>query len=193
MTTDVDPAPGAALAADAAPTPPAARPAPGPGRPRIRQMRYEPLQGERFAEPARAAAAGRPVTVPTPRVPPMDRGARNPAAARDQPGRGQRGDDRLRADTEAVLRLVLEVLDGQRAPGQLAGHLTAPAVRCVRAAARGGGRSRLTSLRICRPLPGVAEVAAVYRIDGRARAIAARFEQSPAPPLRWRCVAVRLG
>jgi hypothetical protein len=92
-----------------------------------------------------------------------------------------------------VLRLLLEVLDGRRPVAQLDEHLTRPALRCVRAAGcRGSGRSRLTSMRVCRPVPGAAEVAAVYRLDGRARALAARFERTR-DGAGWRCVAVRLG
>jgi hypothetical protein len=51
----------------------------------------------------------------------------------------------------------------------------------------------MTSLHVSRPCADAVEVAAVYRIGGRARALAARFE-GPAPeePAAWRCVTLRL-
>jgi hypothetical protein len=45
-------------------------------------------------------------------------------------------------------------------------------------------------MRLCLPAPGAAEVAAVCGIDGRVRALAARFERRGG---RWLCTAVRLG
>lgn len=152
------------------------------GSPRLRWMRYEPLPGEplgppeqvRDAAPAEHARTGRP------RTPCVEHAGS--AAAADAIG--------LRAN--AVLRLLLEVLDGRRPVTQLAGHLAPTALRYVRAAGRrGSGRSRLTSLRICRPAAGAAEVAAVYRLDGRARAVAARFERDAQGA--WRCAVLRLG
>jgi Family of unknown function (DUF6459) len=138
--------------------------------PRIRPMRYEPLPGEPC------------VALPLPPVP--DAAASVP----EPPAR----DERLGPTAHTVLRLLLEVLDGRRPAVQLAAHLAPGALRYVRAAGRrGSGRSRLSSVRICRPAEAAAEVAAVYRLDGRARAVAARFEREPDGT--WRCVALRLG
>jgi hypothetical protein len=112
----------------------------------------------------------------------------------------------LRPGIARVLRVALEVLDGRRPLAQLAPHLAPSAVRYVRAATaqRPPLRepARLTSLHVCRPGDGTAEVAAVYRRGPRARALAARFEctrsgRTPAPASRtgrpeWQCVTLRL-
>jgi hypothetical protein len=116
----------------------------------------------------------------------------------------------LRRRALAVLRLTLEVLDGRRPLTQLAPHLDPSALRYVRAAhaqshparAHSAQRapvrhpSRLTSVHLRRARVDAVEVAAVYRIGARARALAARFE-GPAPgpaddASRWRCVTLRL-
>jgi hypothetical protein len=92
-----------------------------------------------------------------------------------------------------ALRLALEVFDGRRAPEQL-GPLATPEVLRYWRAARGQRRprtpARLVTMRLCLPAPGAAEVAAVCGIDGRVRALAARFERRGG---RWLCTAVRLG
>ncbi|MGE3287939.1 MAG: Rv3235 family protein [Pseudonocardia sp.] len=152
--------------------------------PRLRRLRYEPLPGERL---------GAAVTTLTPRDPPAPSrsGGRVADARRGADTAGPV--DALRDEVETALLLVLEVLDGRRPAWQLSAHLAPEALRCVRSAARrGNGRSRLVSVRICRPTPAAAEVAAVYRLDGRARAVAARFEPGRSGS-RWRCVAIRLG
>jgi hypothetical protein len=142
----------------------------GPARPRVRRVRYEPGPGD---PPARAA----------PPAPPPDGAAR--AAAREFV-------EAHRVVTR-ILRLALEVLDGRRPPVQLAPHFApgplrywraATAQRTARAAARHG------RLRLCLPRAGAAEVAVTCRIDGRVRALAARFERLDAA---WCCTAVRLG
>jgi hypothetical protein len=95
-----------------------------------------------------------------------------------------------------VLRLALEVLDRRRPLAHLAPHLTPAALRYVRATQRPSpGRreaSRLTSLHLGRPSAEVLEVAAVCRLDGRIRALAARFEGRAGDAAAWRCVTVRL-
>jgi len=101
-------------------------------------------------------------------------------------------DDRLAPAAHALLRMLLEVLDGRRPARQLADRLAPAALGCLHGADRGaGGQRRLASLRICQPAIGVGEVAAVYRLSGRARAVAARFECGADSV--WRCVALRLG
>jgi Family of unknown function (DUF6459) len=66
----------------------------------------------------------------------------------------------------------------------------------VRAARRTGAvqreASRLTSLHLSRPIAEAVEIAAVCRLAGRVRALAARFEGPAGDAARWRCVAVRL-
>ncbi|MGQ0574725.1 MAG: Rv3235 family protein [Pseudonocardia sp.] len=147
--------------------------------PRVRAMSYEPLPCEPW--PAHPTA----VTPTRPAAPRPDTGGELDEFERE---------DRLHEIAVAVLRLLLEVLDGHRPPGQLTEHLTRPALRHLRAAGlRGSGRSRLTSMRVCRPARHAAEVAAVYRLDGRARAVAARFERTGRGRDGWRCVALRLG
>jgi hypothetical protein len=96
---------------------------------------------------------------------------------------------------QLVLRLALEVLDGRRPLGHLAPHFAPSAVRYLRAARRPprGEPARLTSVHVCRPGSDAAEIAAVYRLAGRARAVAARFERPPDRPRAWQCVAIRLG
>lgn len=158
-------------------TPAAAGPGPATQAPYLRRLRYEPLTGERLAEPVRS--------LPPPRRP--------APARRPDPDPADRPPEDLRANVGTTLLLVLDVLDGRRPPWQLTSQLAPEAMRVVRSAGRrGNGRSRLTSLRICRPTPDAAEVAAVYQLDGRTRAVAARFERGTADP-RWRCVAIRLG
>jgi len=116
----------------------------------------------------------------------------------------------LRRRALAVLRLTLEVLDGRRPLTQLAPHLDPSALRYVRAAhaqshpvhTRSAQRapvrhpSRLTSVHLRHARVDAVEVAAVYRLGTRARALAARFEGPAAGPAddasRWRCVTLRL-
>jgi hypothetical protein len=103
-----------------------------------------------------------------------------------------------------VLRQVLEVLDGRRPAGQLAGLVTESVFGYVVAVAGRlddpgrrrppGSRRRLAapmaglgertravglrSMRVCHPAAGVAEISVVWRHRGRFRAMAARFEQT---------------
>jgi uncharacterized protein DUF6459 len=142
---------------------------PVPARPRLRPVPYEPLPGQ---APARAA----PVEPPP----------------RERPAGGAREFfDAHRAATR-ILRLAFEVLDGKRAPMQLAPHFAPRPLRYWRAAT--GQRAtrvpvRHGRIRLCTPRSGVAEVAVTCRVDGTYRALAARFERADG---RWRCTAVRL-
>jgi hypothetical protein len=137
--------------------------------PEIRRLRYEPDPGAE-EPPARAA---RPLPPPEPTEPPDDGTARRHA--------------------HRVLHLALEVLAGRRPAGHLSGHFEPAALRYLRAVGRrpGSGPARLTSLRVCTPHPGAAEVAAVCCLDGRVRALAARFERAEGPG-GWRCTVLRL-
>jgi hypothetical protein len=61
-----------------------------------------------------------------------------------------------------------------------------------RAAARNAGRTRprISSVRLCEPCPGVAEVCAVVDTGVRRRAIALRLEAING---RWQCTVLRVG
>lgn len=145
-----------------------------PQVPRLRLVRYEP-------DPEEAGLATRPLTTASiPRVLPPP-----PPAPPDE---------RVRQHVQQVLRLTLEVLDGRRPIAQLGAFIDPSTLRYLRAVGRRGpGPSRLTSLRMCRPRPDAVEAAAVYRVDGRVRALAARFEQLDGRSGSWQCVAMRLG
>jgi hypothetical protein len=110
-----------------------------------------------------------------------------------------------------ALRLILEVVAGRRSSNQLTGLITRrvqryviaeinrPGERQTRITTNRGSvapaRGWLRALRVCQPVDGVAEVSAVWRHQGRHRALAARFERHPdigAPP-RWVCTVLRLG
>lgn len=143
--------------------------------PRLRRMHYEPEPGG--PEPGDAAGLPppppRPVTHATARV---DRDAVQTALA-------------------GVVRLAMEVLDGRRPPAQLTHHFDAPALRYLLAAARQRqvrAPARVKRMVLCLPRAGAAELAAVCDIDGRIRALAARFERAD-PTAAWRCTALRLG
>jgi hypothetical protein len=161
---------------------PATRPhAPSARAPRVRPLPYEPepdAAGGGRDGPAQPGRAARPdVPVPLDTVDPRETAA-------------------LCRRAHDVLRLAVEVLDGRRPLAHLAPHLAPPALRYVRAARRTGAvhreASRLTSLHLSRPVEEAVEVAAVCRLAGRVRALAARFEGHAGDPAGWRCVTVRL-
>jgi hypothetical protein len=142
-----------------------------PTRPRLRRVRYEPGPGQGPA----------PVTPPVP--PPR----------RQRPADGAREFVATHRAVTRVVRLALEVLDGRRSAVQLAAHFAPTALRYWRAAT--GQRTprapaRHGPLRLCLPRPGAAEVAVTCHVDGRVRALAARFEHLDG---RWCCTTVRLG
>lgn len=98
----------------------------------------------------------------------------------------------VRRQVAHVLRSVLEVIDGRRPAAQLGGTATPSACRYVRAARlnRAPGRvSRLMSVRVFLPADGAAEATAVVAMDGRVRAVAARFEQNGEG---WRCTTLHI-
>ena len=136
--------------------------------PRLCPLRYEPIPG------VRAVVARRVVEPPQPFVPP----------ALDAVG--------VRRTVGTTLRLAVEVFDGRRPPEQLATRLdpgTLGRWRAARACRRSAAVSRVLRLRLCLPHAEAAEVAAVCRIDGRVRALAARFERhGPA----WTCTLLQL-
>jgi len=143
--------------------------------PRLRRMRYEPEPG---APPGPAHTSTRHVrAAPVPTEPVV-------------------GDpDGVRRALTGPLRLAMEVLDGRRPFTQLGRHFDAAALRYWRAAAHRRqvrAPARVLRVLLCLPGPGAAEVSAVCDIDGRIRALAARFER-PDTAAQWRCTALRLG
>jgi Family of unknown function (DUF6459) len=139
--------------------------------PRLRRMRYEPAPG-----------TTRQVSV-SPEPAPV----RTVVAPADT--------ERVRRMLTGTVRLAMEVLDGRRPPVQLGRHFDDATLRYWRVAAhqrRVRAPARVVRMLLCLPRPGAAEVTAVCDIDGRVRALAARFEQ-PDPAGVWRCTALRLG
>jgi hypothetical protein len=96
----------------------------------------------------------------------------------------------VRTEARLVAQLVLDVLAGARPYHHLAGRTTPRVFELLDSlAARMPGRSapRLTTLRVCEPAPGIAEVAAVAAIGPRVQALALRLEYDRR---RWRCAAI---
>ena len=97
-----------------------------------------------------------------------------------------------------LAQAIAEVLAGFRPPQQLAqavsfdvlGLLERNAGRLISRGVRSPARPRVTSVRLCEPLVGIAEVAAVIDTGTRRRAMALRLE---APNARWRCTDLRVG
>lgn len=170
------------------------------GRPLLRRVHHEPAVDEP-GRPARAptgAAAPDPTTAPpAAAVPaPVASGpvASGPVACAPVASGPVATHAEARRAVARVLRVALEVLDGRRPATQLAGHADPSVLRCWRVAAqqrRVRSPARARRMRLCQPRPGVAEVALVCDLDGTVRAIAARFEHTPARA-GWRCTALRL-
>jgi hypothetical protein len=186
-----------------------------PRLPRVRRLCYEP---ERRPRTGRSVAATRHSALavdnprPAARAAPLIRTALHPPDRRPHANGGEgpktgpgptfralSGETRPeeRAETHRVLarhlRTALEVLDGHRPIAQLADLFAPPALRYWLTATRqhrGPGPARFIRMRLCLPRSGVAEVAVTVEIDGRPRALAARFERRGT---RWLCTAVRLG
>ncbi|HVY10194.1 MAG TPA: Rv3235 family protein [Mycobacteriales bacterium] len=97
-----------------------------------------------------------------------------------------------------MAQAVAEVLTGFRPPHQLSqvatldvlAQLERNAGRLAPRGTRTPIRPRVSSLRLCEPRAGVAEIAAVIDLGMRRRALALRLE---APGARWRCTVVRVG
>ncbi len=149
--------------------PPAATPV---TRPRLRRICYEPRPGDVPGGPDLPGPLWRPAHS-------------LPLAAGSAPG--------AREAVTRILRTACEVLDGRRPPHHLARHVDDCVLRYWRVAA---GRRQVRSparfdrLRIDHPHPDAAEVAVAVELDGRVRALAARFDRTDA---RWLWTAVRLG
>jgi hypothetical protein len=160
--------------------PPLVRPVPSPRdgfRPpagQLRRARYEPEPGEPTAAP--------PLPPQLPAAPTRDIITSAQTAATHR-------------ELVPVLRMALEVLDGRRPPAHL-DTVAEPTVqrywRAALAVRRPTGAARLDGMRVCQPAPDVAEVAAVCAMDGRVRALAARFERPRKGPGTWRWTSVRI-
>lgn len=145
-----------------------------PSKPRLRRMRYEPEPGEADDTPPCPVRAEPPPVNPEPAGP---------------------DDAAVRHALVGVLRHAMEVLDGRRPHAQLSRHFEPPAQRYWRAATlqrQVRSPARIGRMVLCLPRPDAAEVAATCEIDGRVRALAARFERAD-PGATWRCTALRLG
>ena len=98
-----------------------------------------------------------------------------------------------------IVALVLEVWNGRRPAEHLDPFLDPGPARYLRLVAEqlAPRRSaRLSSIRICQPRAGAAEITAVCRIGRRTRAIAARLERGQGPTggrSGWRCRVIQLG
>ena len=95
-----------------------------------------------------------------------------------------------------LVTLALEALAGRRPVSQLQGAVS-PSVYAALASGRrprwcseGTAPLAVSSVRVCEPVDGVAEVSAVARRGGRAHAVAARLEGVDG---RWRCTALQVG
>jgi hypothetical protein len=190
-----------------APTHPAAAlqgPAPAPGTPRPRLHLVvvptpgPPLQDER--EPIRLLVPGRrtrrPVPPPGPR-PRLDLPTGPADAADFGPTWSQRAE---LPDPQAVGRrlitLTIEAFAGRRPVGQLQSLVSPPLFTALSERRRPGWCTEgtapllISSVHVCEPVDGVAEVSAVARRGGRAHAVAARLEGIDG---RWRCTALQIG
>jgi hypothetical protein len=138
----------------------------------------------------------RPTPVPGPR-PRMDQ----PAPADETAGFGPVWSPRAdlpdaQATGRRLVTLTLEAFAGRRPLGQLQ-SLVSPSLftaltsgRRPRWCSEGTAPLLISSVRVCEPVDGVAEVSAVARRGGRAHAVAARLEGIDG---RWRCTALQVG
>jgi uncharacterized protein DUF6459 len=101
-----------------------------------------------------------------------------------------------RAVGRRLVTLTLEAFAGRRPVTQLK-PLVSPGLftalserRRPRWCSEGTAPLLVSSVRVCEPVDGVAEVSAVVRRGGRAHAVAARLEGIDG---RWRCTALQIG
>ncbi|MCZ2823818.1 MULTISPECIES: Rv3235 family protein [unclassified Modestobacter] len=158
-----------------------------------------PLQEEGL--PVRLLVPGRRTPRPTPPPGPRPRLDRPARPAGDAADFGPAWTRRAELpDPQAVGRrlvtLTLEAFAGRRPISQLQ-SLVSPALfqalsgrRRPRWCTEGTAPLLLSSVRVCEPVDGVAEISAVARRGGRAHAVAARLEGVDG---RWRCTALQVG
>jgi Family of unknown function (DUF6459) len=156
-----------------------------------------PLQDER--EPVRLLLPGRrtarPVPPPGPR-PRLDRPTAPPDADFG-PSWSRRAElPDPRAAGRRLVTLTLEAFAGRRPLSQLRNLVSPLLFTALSERPRPGWCSQgsspllITSVHVCEPVDGVAEVSAVARRGGRAHAVAARLEGIDG---RWRCTALQIG
>jgi hypothetical protein len=175
--------------------------APGSPRPRLHLVVVPtpgpPLQDER--EPVRLLAPGR-AQRPAPRPGPRPR-LDAPAGTADADGFGPAWSRRSelpdpQAAGRRLVTLALEAFAGRRPVGQLQPLVSPPLFAALSGRRRprwcteGSAPLLVTSVHVCEPVDGVAEVSAVARRGGRAHAVAARLEGIDG---RWRCTALQVG
>jgi hypothetical protein len=157
-----------------------------------------PLQDER--QPVRLLVPGRRTRRPAPPPGPRPRLDR-PAVAADAADFGPAWSRRAELpDPQAVGRrlvtLTLEAFAGRRPVAQLQSLVSPPLFSALSERGRprwcteGSAPLLVSSVRVCEPVDGVAEVSAVARRGGRAHAVAARLEGMDG---RWRCTALQIG
>jgi len=181
-----------------------------PAIPDVRAVRPSRPPGP---HPARAVSGAPPGTVVVRKLPPQGpvvvspppEPAATPVPVGASPRPPTSGMDLAGREVPAVLRLIMEMLDGRRPRSQLRGGLSKEVLRYLvaasgrlhppvdrRAAALRGRHSPpgLRSVHLSHPAEGITEASAVWRHRGRFRALAARFEWTGT---RWTCTALRLG
>lgn len=101
-------------------------------------------------------------------------------------------DPRLYGAAHRLFALVMQVLDGHRAAAQLAPLMATTEVGylcSIVAGVRPRTSSQVLRVRVTQPSATAGEVAAVIRVNGRPRAVAARFERDGQA---WRCTLLRV-
>ncbi|WP_232665107.1 Rv3235 family protein [Pseudonocardia sp. TRM90224] len=147
---------------------------PRPRPPRVRRMNYEP--------PTRPTW---PIVIA---VPPPTADVVTEVSAEEHAA--------AHRELAVVMRLAMEVLDRRRPASQLHPFFELDALHYWRALAqqrRPRAPARVKRLLVQLPSSAVVEATAVCVIDGRIRALAARFDRATGPGARWRCTALRLG
>ncbi len=178
-------------------------------RPRMRLPAYEP---EPVGPPA-ASPAALPALLPMAVAHPgagAGRGVAGGVTAGDtvavgiagpgpavRAGRVARPDQDVHRRATALVRAMVEVLAGRRAPAHLAGVARPEVVRYLTASrASGPGTQAATApgrVHVCRPGPDAAEVVAVCRFGRRFRALTIRMDRRPSERgPAWCATAVRL-
>lgn len=139
--------------------------------PRLRRVNYEPRPGDAVTAPRICGCAGcAPVAV-----------CEDIAL-----------DPRLHGAAHRLFALAMQVLDGHRAAAQLAPLMATTEVgylRSIAAGVRPRTSSQVLRVRVTQPSATAGEVAAVIRVNGRSRAVAARFERDGQA---WRCTLLRV-
>jgi hypothetical protein len=156
---------------------------------------------EELGAPVRLLVPGRrtprPAPAPGPR-PRLDQPARDAGDGADfGPVLSRRSDlPDAQAAGRRLVTLTLEAFAGRRPIGQLQSLVSPPLFSSLTAGRRprwcteGTAPLLISSVRVCEPVDGVAEVSAVARRSGRAHAVAARLEGIDG---RWRCTALQIG